>query len=255
MRRGTSAVGLLSAAMLAIYFSVFADAPAPSPTNSALPAHPVPMEKTNCVRCHLKAGRELTEAVHSFALSAHDAAGLSCNDCHGGNTEIDTKAHSDEFGFIGTKMSAHLAKCRSCHEKEAETLAKGPHFWDHDKKLNTKFPHCVDCHGNHDVGNVPAEFSLTVVCLDCHKDYKEKFPSYKALTDGNDALWASQRAFQAAKGNKRDAWPESIREEIAAVRAKTSEAIHGAHSLSSAETALLKQQIESLSKKLQSMTK
>src|SRR2546422_3958900 len=46
---------------------------------------PLPQEKTNCVRCHLTAGRELTTPVRDFARSVHDRTGLSCNDCHGGN--------------------------------------------------------------------------------------------------------------------------------------------------------------------------
>src|SRR5262245_4813650 len=70
---------------------------------------PLPVRKTNCVRCHLTAGRELTTPVRDFARSVHDRGGLSCNDCHGGNTADDATAHEGEHGFIGTKLSAHMA--------------------------------------------------------------------------------------------------------------------------------------------------
>ncbi|MBI3466563.1 MAG: hypothetical protein HY000_26415, partial [Planctomycetes bacterium] len=92
------------------------------------PDDPLPVEKTNCVRCHLTAGRELTVPVRDFARSAHDRAKLSCNDCHGGNIDDDAKAHEAEFDFIGTKLSAHMATCAECHVEEAEAFRKGPHF-------------------------------------------------------------------------------------------------------------------------------
>src|SRR5262245_17624428 len=63
-------------------------------------ADPLPIEKTNCVRCHLTAGRELTVPVRDFARSVHDLAKLSCNSCHGGNTKEDSTAHEQEHGFI-----------------------------------------------------------------------------------------------------------------------------------------------------------
>src|SRR5437870_4419025 len=83
---------------------------------------PLPLEKTNCVRCHLTAGRELTTPVRDFARSVHDRAQLSCNDCHGGNTKDDSSAHEAEHGFIGTKLSAHMASCAECHPREAQSL-------------------------------------------------------------------------------------------------------------------------------------
>lgn len=209
---------------------------------------PMPIVKSNCVRCHSKAGRELTEAVHTFAQSAHDFAELSCADCHSGNTEDDTKAHGDEFGFIGTKMSAHLAKCRSCHEDQAAELAKGPHFWDHDKQLNQKFPLCVDCHGNHDVGNPPADFSLTLVCQDCHKDYETKFPSYARLTKANDELWESIRAYRSKHGPKE--MPEPLAEEVASVRAATAAAAHFSKGFSDDASKALHQRIDALRQRL-----
>src|SRR5262245_65082366 len=44
------------------------------------PRDPLPLEKSNCMVCHLTAGRELTTPVRDFARSVHDRARLSCND-------------------------------------------------------------------------------------------------------------------------------------------------------------------------------
>src|SRR5208337_2615168 len=89
-----------------------ANKPAPAVQNQPLklPAwwkkgDPLPIEKSNCVRCHLTAGRELTIPVRDFARSIHDLAKLTCNKCHGGDTKNDATAHEAEHGFIGTKLS------------------------------------------------------------------------------------------------------------------------------------------------------
>ena len=112
---------------------------------------PVPHVKSNCVRCHLTAGRELTAPVQDFARSVHDLQGMTCSDCHGGNREKDSEAHEEEFGFIGTKLSAHMAGCAECHAEQAEQVKSGPHYWDFSKKINLAYPVCIDCHGHHDV--------------------------------------------------------------------------------------------------------
>lgn len=199
-------------------------APAPGPT----PGRPIPVNtETNCVRCHLTAGRELTEAVHTFAHSVHDrVADVTCHDCHGGNLNDDAKAHSGEFGFIGTKMSAHLAKCQECHQDQHEALASGPHAWDQQKRLNIRYPLCVDCHGNHDVGNPPAEFSLTLVCTECHRGFKSKEPLWSSLTDAEDNMWAAILQWQSKNPDAKTRVPADMEESMAQIRQSASEFIH-----------------------------
>jgi hypothetical protein len=214
---------------------------------------PEPTEKSNCVVCHLKAGRELTDAVHTFALSVHDAQGLSCNDCHGGNTEVDAKAHEEEFGFIGTKISAHLETCTSCHEDPAADFAKGPHYWNQSEKINIDFPLCIDCHGNHDVGNPPPDFSMSLVCTDCHDDFATKFAAEKSITETNDRLWESIRKWREANpGIKRV--PDALEEELASIRTKTAAIIHPARKVTDAEAQSLNKQVEEFRKKLDADT-
>jgi uncharacterized coiled-coil protein SlyX len=195
------------------------------------PAGPIPKNtETNCVRCHLTAGRELTEAVHTFAHSVHDrVADVSCHDCHGGNLEDDAKAHFAEFGFIGTKMSAHLEKCQECHKEQHETLMSGPHQWNHQKKLNITYPLCVDCHGNHDIGNPPAEFSLTVVCSECHRGFKGSFPEYAALTDAEDQMWSAILAWQQMNPQSEARVPAEQEDTLADIRQAAAEMIHASN--------------------------
>jgi len=203
------------------------------------PDNPLPIVESNCVRCHLTAGRELTVPVRDFARSVHDRAKMSCNDCHGGNTEDDTKAHEHEFDFIGTKLSAHVAACADCHADEAAALRKGPHFWDLSKRINRDYPVCIDCHGNHDVGKPPTEFSLMNVCTDCHKNFDEVMPETAAVVAENDRLWKTLREVHAKRKAATEPTPPEFRRELAAVRRGTGRFVHPAGPIS-------KQQAESL---------
>lgn len=188
--------------------------------------HPLPVVGSNCVACHLTAGRELTDAVKHFVRSVHDLNELTCYDCHGGNREVDAKAHEEEFHFIGTKLSAHLKACSECHSDEAERLAAGPHHWDFSKRINTKYPTCVDCHGNHDIGNPPAEFKLADMCLDCHHKLDKDFPQVASIVHKNDQLTDVLRQVRTKNIAEKDPIPEAFRKDLAKLRTETMQVIH-----------------------------
>ncbi|MBI2826479.1 MAG: cytochrome c3 family protein [Planctomycetia bacterium] len=208
-----------------------ADKPAPrkltAPKNWP-PGHPLPNVASNCVACHLTAGRELTAAVEHFVRSVHDLNGLTCYDCHGGNRDDDARAHEEDFDFIGTKLSAHLKTCSECHDGEAERLAAGPHHWDFSKRINTQYPTCVDCHGNHDIGNPPAEFKLTDMCLDCHHKLDKDYPRIASVVKHGDQLAAVLRDVQKRNIALDDPVPEAFREPLAKLRTDTMNVMHGA---------------------------
>jgi hypothetical protein len=188
--------------------------------------HPLPVVASNCVACHLTAGRELTDAVKHFVRSAHDQQELTCYDCHGGNREVDSKAHEEEFHFIGTKLSAHLKVCSECHSNEAEQLAAGPHHWDFSKRINTKYPTCVDCHGNHDVGNPPAEFKLTDMCLDCHHKLDKDYPQVASIVRRNDQLADVLRQVRTKNIAEKNPIPEAFRTDLSKLKTDTMGLIH-----------------------------
>jgi hypothetical protein len=221
----------------------------------ALAEDPLPREKTNCVACHLKAGRELTRPVRDFARSVHDLAGFSCNSCHGGNTAEDATAHADEHEFIGTKLSAHMAACADCHAREAEAVKSGPHYWDLSKRINKDYPMCVDCHGNHDIGRPPAEFALMTVCTDCHKQFTEKMPAVAAVVAENDRLWETLRKVQAKNRDGAGGVPDAFRRDVARLRESTARLIHPAGMIPSQQAEALNQRARGLEQKLENWLK
>lgn len=205
---------------------------------------PLPREKTNCVRCHATAGRELTVPVLDFAQSVHDRAKLSCNDCHGGNTENDAMAHEQEFGFIGTKLSAHMAACSECHAEEAATFRKSPHYWDLTRRINREYPVCIDCHGNHDVGKPPAEFALANVCSDCHKDLEAEYPAVAKIVADSDRLWKTLRIVRTKGANQ--PVPGQLQSEWAKVRRAFGRAMHLPGNVTKAQADALNARVDRL---------
>jgi hypothetical protein len=208
---------------------------AAQPAAPQKPTELLPLKKTNCVRCHLTAGRELTAPVRYFARSIHDLAQLSCNDCHGGNTKEDSTAHEAEHGFIGTKLSAHMARCAGCHERQAETFRKGKHYRDLSKGIDRKAPVCIDCHGNHDIGKPPADFTLTNVCTECHKRFATDMPPVAAVVSENDKLWQVLRKLHAKNQQAVDPIPPAYRKDVDQVRSTTSRLVHRAGPVTEAE--------------------
>ena len=194
--------------------------------------HPLPIVGSNCASCHLTAGRELTAAVVNFTRSVHDLEKMTCYDCHGGNTRDDVKAHEEEFGFIGTKKSAHIERRSECHAEPAELLASGPHAWDFSKKINTEYPMCFDCHGNHDIGNPPEDFKLAAMCTDCHDKPDKEFPNLASVVAENDKLWGVLRKVRKKDLAKpADPVPAEFREPIDALRAETMQLVHASREI------------------------
>ncbi len=214
------------------------------------PRDPLPAEKTNCVRCHLTAGRELTVPVREFARSVHDRSHLSCHDCHGGNTEEDSTAHEAEHGFIGTKLSAHMSACTTCHGLEARWWQKGKHYWDLSKRINRDYPVCIDCHGSHDIGRPPEAFSMTNVCTDCHKQFAKDMPHTAAVIAENDRLWVTLRKVHVKNNKADEPVPPAFRKELNSVRKNTSRLIHGATRVTAEEAEALNQRVRRLREQL-----
>jgi predicted CXXCH cytochrome family protein len=140
-----------------------------------------------CVTCH-----EAMEDAPSklFKHDVHAAKGLSCADCHGGNSRTDDAeaAMNKKEGFIGVPKGDEISKmCAGCHS-DAESMRRygsqlPTNQWDNLQssvhgKLSTNgrehIVQCITCHSAH--GIVPVKnvaspvYPLNVVktCTKCH---------------------------------------------------------------------------------------
>ena len=176
---------------------------------------------------------------------------MTCYDCHGGNTRDDAKSHGDEFGFIGTKKSAHIENCTNCHDEAAAVLASGPHAWDFSKRINTEYPLCFDCHGNHDIGNPPSDFKLVAMCGDCHEKLEKQFPNLAGVVKQNDRLWDVLRQVRKKNIAQPEPIPEAFRKAVDLLRGETMQVVHGAKEIPAARAAELNNQADKLRTGLQ----
>ena len=114
---------------------------------------------------------------------------------------------------------------------------------------------CVDCHGNHDVGKPPADFSLTNVCTDCHKQFAKDFPNAAAAVAENDKLWEVLRKVQAKNRKLDDPSPAAFRRELARVRSKTANLMHRAVPLNAEQAQGLNERVRKLRTELETWLK
>jgi len=128
-----------------------------------------------CIDCHAAQELDGVAEVHlrQFRDSAHGAAGVSCADCHGGNTStfVELRAHK------GVLNSAHRDSptnhwnlprtCGRCHDAEFQALRQSPHYTLLERQVRAA-PTCRTCHGSVAAQSLGVEGGLRGRCNRCH---------------------------------------------------------------------------------------
>ena len=146
----------------------------------------------SCVECHsdpdfLVTAKKLYDYSQEWEKSVHSQEGVTCEDCHGGNSEArdKKKAHGTEVSGGLTAGSAVSfenipSTCGECHDDIYEGFRESDHF-DHlrKKKQEKQGPNCVTCHGSINatvlnMGNVKK------TCQRCHNEETENHPDIPA---------------------------------------------------------------------------
>ncbi len=174
-----------------------------------------------CVTCH-----EAMEDAPSkmFKHDVHAAKGLSCADCHGGNSKSDDAevAMSKKEGFIGVPKGDEISKmCASCHADGEAMRRYGSQLptnqWEdlqtsvHGKLATNGREHivqCITCHSAHGIVHVKDAASpvypLNVVktCTKCHANatYMRTYNPSIAV-DQLDKYKTSVHGMRNAKGD------------------------------------------------------
>jgi len=193
--------------------AVFAQSPARSSPKAS-----------SCLACHDNAdlaGESSRKIVRDLRQDVHAAAGLSCQDCHGGDPD---PALADDIGkamdenykanpFRGApKHGAVPAFCGRCHSNATYMKKFKPdlrvdqeqEYWtsEHGKLLKAgdgRVATCIDCHGVHGIlapGDPQSPVYATRVaetCARCHADPKHmasyRLPDGRPLPLDQYALW------------------------------------------------------------------
>jgi predicted CXXCH cytochrome family protein len=158
-----------------------------------------------CIDCHRNSTEpKLAAPVQAIQNDVHGSRGLSCVNCHGGDsTQTDKKlAMNPREGFIGKPQPSAVAPfCGKCHsdaafmkkynpalrvdqEAEYKTSVHSKRIAEGDSRPAT----CISCHGHHDVRAVKDTSSpvhplrVAETCGRCHVD-AEYMSGYKIPTD------------------------------------------------------------------------
>ena len=148
-------------------------------------------KKSSCIECHIKLeDPRLSAPAKLFDNDIHRARGLSCNDCHGGDPNADTKeaAKDPRKGFLGKPKTADIpAYCGKCHsdaslmkrfnpslrvdqEREYYTSVHGKLL----KTGETRVATCISCHSVHGIRAIADPLSsvypsnVAETCAKCH---------------------------------------------------------------------------------------
>jgi predicted CXXCH cytochrome family protein len=148
--------------------------------------------KDTCLECHAVMDGPIQKPALSIKEDIHFANGLTCADCHGGDSTADdpTVAMSKGKGFIGKpKRTAIPQLCAKCHSQPNfmgrfrpqqrvdqfelyKTSVHGKRLAAGDDTVAT----CVDCHSVHDIRAVRNSLApvhpthLPDTCGRCHAD-------------------------------------------------------------------------------------
>ena len=146
------------AALLLASCALFA---APQPARAAAPEQP----ETVCIQCHGTLPDRLGAPVKLWRTSIHSENGISCNACHGGDPKDAADAMNRARGFLGAPKETDIpAFCGRCHPGVMKDYLASAHG----KKLGMGGPHCVTCHGNHQVVKASLDLINEKSCTRCH---------------------------------------------------------------------------------------
>jgi predicted CXXCH cytochrome family protein len=148
-------------------------------------------KKSSCIECHAKLeDTRLSAPAKLFDNDIHHARGLSCNDCHGGDPNADTKegAKDPRKGYLGKPRTLDIpAYCGKCHSDATLMKRFNPslrvdqekeyYTSNHGKLLKTgeqRVATCISCHSVHGIRSVKDPLAsvypgnVAETCAKCH---------------------------------------------------------------------------------------
>ena len=127
-----------------------------------------------CKRCHLENYTLTLDSTHFDTLAEGNTDAAICTDCH--------TAHA--VTPLEESRTQIPQTCAKCHEEIYNTYAESVHG-SALLEENPDVPHCIDCHGVHDIASATsASFrrESVALCAGCHGD-KELMEKYEISSD------------------------------------------------------------------------
>lgn len=132
-----------------------------------------------CIHCHSDEGfyarfPKLYNYYHDWIESPHSKAGVTCDDCHGGNPRGTTigSAHEDIFPVNDSRSSLYFSRqpatCGACHTDKRVEFERSKHFQAL-KSESSVAPTCTTCHPA--MNKRPTYQNIVLnACTTCHHE-------------------------------------------------------------------------------------
>jgi hypothetical protein len=135
----------------------------------------------SCVFCHSRLpGTSFVGAKsHSWTGSTHQAHGITCDKCHGGDplASEQKEAHMGMLSSSNPKSSVYFknipSTCGKCHGAEFYKFTQSRHY--NILESSGKGPECATCHGSM-VTRILTPDTISAVCEQCHNSRMGIFP-------------------------------------------------------------------------------
>ncbi len=179
-----------------------------------------------CIDCHSNEDfyarlPRLYHYYHDWIESPHSQAGVTCDDCHGGDPDAQTieRAHEGIFPVNNSRSSLYFSRqpatCGACHTDKQAEFERSKHYQAL-KSESTAAPTCTTCHPA--MNKRPTYQSIVLnACTTCHQaGNRQELPLI--VDDAEDLL----RQINVAKGligwaklhfSSHD-WPGDSREQL-----------------------------------------
>jgi len=127
------------------------------------------IEENACIDCHSSEQMKpsFRDIPDEWKKSWHAQNNISCQDCHGGDPKDPSVAMTHQRGFVGTPAPRQIPEfCGKCHIGILKNYLESGHG----KALRStgKGPHCVVCHGSHNIQRANIEIINEQRCTKCH---------------------------------------------------------------------------------------
>ncbi len=127
------------------------------------------VEQNVCLDCHLSdlMKEDYREIPAEWRKSWHYQNGVSCQDCHGGDSKDAASSMKPESGFVGVPKPKMVPEfCGKCHLGIKENYLESGHG--KALKATGKGPNCVTCHHSHDIQKADINIINEKLCAVCH---------------------------------------------------------------------------------------
>jgi formate-dependent nitrite reductase cytochrome c552 subunit len=136
------------------------------------------------LHCHSKLGKEQRagKAYLDWKETVHAKAGVTCDNCHGGNSSASTEVRAHQ-GILkpsnpGSPVSSeNIPKlCGNCHVPQLMEFLRSKHYRAvRETERTVQGPTCVTCHGSMHT-SVPSPVNVAETCSHCHNSKSGLLP-------------------------------------------------------------------------------